>query len=154
MTKVPGKARNPAGNKSAGDDSADFVRLNKQFPLRPIRNDRQNELAASVCDALLDRRSALSQAERDYLEVLSDLILKYESKWQDDCEDRSPRALILSLMERHGLAQKDLVVEFGTASRVSEFLSGARNLSVEQARRLAERFSLNIDALLGSKDAA
>lgn len=139
---------------SAVDDAKEFARLNKQFPLRPIRNDKQNELAAKLCDALLDRLDELSQAERDYLEVITDLIIKYESKWDDDCPEMSPQELILFLMEQNDLAQKDLIPELGTPSRVSEFLSGQRKLSVEQAKRLAERFSLKLEALLVDNGAA
>lgn len=49
---------------------------------------------------------------------------------------------------RSSLAQKDLVSEFGSESRVSEFLNGKRDLSKEQAISLAKRFSLRLEALL------
>ncbi|MCA9817140.1 MAG: hypothetical protein KC652_18655, partial [Cyanobacteria bacterium HKST-UBA01] len=41
-----------------------------------------------------------------------------------------------------------LVAEFGSPSRVSEFLKGERDLSLEQAKRIAARFRLNIAALI------
>lgn len=90
---------------------------------------------------------SLNQAERDYLEVLTDLISKYESQW-DDAAQRSPRELIQFLMKQNELAQKDLVPEFGSPSRVSEFLKGERRLSIEQAKKLSARFNLNISALI------
>lgn len=127
------------------DEDKAYQKLIKSFPLRPIRDDEQNDHAAEICDRLLDRGN-LSQAERDYLEVLTDLILKYESKW--DCSEMSPRELVLYLMDQNHLAQKDLVPEFGSASRVSEFLKGERRLSLEQARQLAFRFQLNIAAFI------
>ena len=95
---------------------------------------------------------SLCPAERDYLEVLTDLIAKYESKWDDECAEMSPRELIVYLMEQNSLAQKDLVPEFGSPSRVSEFLKGERRLSLVQAKRLAERFRLNIAALIDKAD--
>lgn len=125
-----------------------YKRLIERFPLRPIRDDEQNDQAAEICDTLVDRGDSLSPAERDYLEVLTDLIAKYESKWDDECVAMSPRELILYLMDQNNLAQKDLVSEFGSPSRVSEFLKGERRLSLEQARRLAKRFRLNIAALI------
>ncbi len=139
---------------SVQDENKAYERLIKRFPLRPIRDDERNEQAAEICDMLVDRGDSLSQAERDYLEVLSDLIAKYESKWDDECADMSPRELIIYLMEQNNLAQKDLVLEFGSPSRVSEFLKGVRRLSLEQARRLAERFRVNIAALIDSDDTA
>lgn len=130
------------------DENKAYVKLIKLFPLRPIRDDKQNDRAAEICDKLIDQRDLLSQAERDYLEVLTDLIAKYESKWDDECADMSPRELVRYLMDQNSLAQRDLVSEFGSPSRVSEFLNGQRGLSLEQARRLAERFRLNISALI------
>lgn len=136
------------------DDKKVYEKLIKRFPLRPIRDDAQNEQAAEICDMLIDRGDSLSQAERDYLEVLTDLISKYESKWDDECADMSPRDLIQYLMKQNDLAQKDLVPEFGSPSRVSEFLNGERRLSLEQAKRLAERFRLNIAALIDKIDSS
>jgi HTH-type transcriptional regulator / antitoxin HigA len=130
------------------EETKAYQKLIKRFPLRPIRDDKQNDLAAVVCDALVERGDQLSQAERDYLEVLTDIIAKYESKWTDECAEMSPRDLIQYLMTQNNLAQKDLVPEFGSPSRVSEFLKGERHLSMEQTKRLAERFKLNIATLI------
>ncbi len=129
-------------------DNELYEKLNQSFPLRPIRDDEHNERAAEICDKLLDRFDALNQAERDYLEVLTDLIAKYESRWDDDAAEMSPRELIQCLMDQNDLAQKDLVPEFGSPSRVSEFLSGERSLSIEQAKRIADRFRLDIAVLI------
>lgn len=137
---------------ATNDENKAYDRLIKRFPLRPIRDDKQNEQAAEIYDKLIDRSDSLSPAERDYLEVLTDLIAKYESKWDDECAEMSPRELVAYLMEQNNLAQKDLVPEFGSPSRVSEFLKGERRLSLEQAKRLADRFRLNIAALIDKDD--
>lgn len=139
-------------SKAKDDENKAYERLIRRFPLRPIRDDKQNEQASKICDVLIDQGNALSQAERDYLEVLTDLIAKYESKWDDECAEMSPRELVAYLMEQNNLAQKDLVPEFGSPSRVSEFLKGERRLSLEQAKRLADRFRLNIAALIDKDD--
>lgn len=47
---------------SFSDDNKAYDKLTKRFPLRPIRNDEQNERAAEVCDTLLDRINLLSYA--------------------------------------------------------------------------------------------
>lgn len=132
------------------DDRKAYEKLIKRFPLRPIHSDEENGRAGEICDALTDRIDELTPAERDYLEVLTDLVAKYESRWDSELADMSPRDLIAYLMDQNGLAQKDLVSEMGSASRVSEFLSGERKLSLEQARNLSKRFRLNIAALIGS----
>lgn len=135
-------------SKTINDENKTYEKLIKRFPLRPIRDDEQNERAAEICDVLVERGASLTQAERDYLEVLTDLIVKYESKWDEDCAEMSPRQLIQYLMAENDLVQKDLVPEFGSPSRVSEFLKGERSLSIEQAKRLAGRFGLGVAALL------
>jgi HTH-type transcriptional regulator/antitoxin HigA len=131
------------------NDDLLYGKLIKRFPLRPLHNDEQNDRASAICDELTNRFDKLTTGERDYLEVLSDLIAKYESRWDDEVTHMSPRGLIEYLMEQNGLAQKDLVPDFGSASRVSEFLGGKRKtLSLAQAKNLARRFSLKITALI------
>jgi HTH-type transcriptional regulator/antitoxin HigA len=125
-----------------------YEKLIKRFPLRPIRNDEDNYAAAGICDELTDRLDALSDEEKDYLEILSDLIVKYESKWNDELPQMPPRKLLLYLLEHNNLARKDLVPEFGSESRVSEYFSGKRDLSKDQAKALSKRFSIRLDALL------
>jgi len=52
------------------------------------------------------------------------------------------------LMEEHGLTRADLVPLLGTASRVSEVLSGKRDLSMTMVQRLRERFHVPADVLI------
>jgi len=47
--------------------------------------------------------------------------------------------LLTYLMDQHGLSRADLVPLLGTASRVSEVLTGKRDLSMTMVRRLRER---------------
>jgi HTH-type transcriptional regulator/antitoxin HigA len=130
------------------EDNKTYEKLTRQFPLRPIRDDEQNDRAAEICNSLTERLGDLSPAERDYLEVLSDLIAKYESRWDDEVAIMSPREVVEYLMEQNGLAQVDLVSEFGSRSRVSDVLSGKRRVSLEQAKRLSDRFKLDISLFI------
>ena len=119
----------------------------KRFPLKPIRSEAENEIAAQVCDELLDKYDSLSPLERDYLEVLSDLVEHYESKWQEESAVE-PRELLKFFMEQNGLSQTDLIPELGSSSRISEFLSGKRELSLPQILKLAARFKMSASAFL------
>lgn len=145
--KKTGKSKTLPKLAKVKNDRLEYENLCKTFPLRPIRSDRDNDRAALVCDSLTERLDKLSKAEEDYLDVLSDLIIKYESKW-DDATPMTPAELIQSLMKDNNLTQKDLIPQLGSASRVSEFLNGERPLSKEQAKRLAKRFCLKIEALI------
>jgi HTH-type transcriptional regulator/antitoxin HigA len=75
------------------------------------------------------------------------LIADYEqAKWP-------PRTLrtadvIRYLMQQHGLTRADMAPILGTASRVSEVLSGKKGLSMTMVQRLRARFSVPADVLL------
>ena len=56
--------------------------------------------------------------------------------------------LLAHIMDQHGLSRADLVPLLGTASRVSEVLSGKRDLSMTMVRRLRERFHISADLLI------
>jgi len=126
-----------------------YLELINRFPLKPIRSDKENELAAEICDELLDNFDTLSAQEKDYFEVLSTLVEDFEAKWQEENSVEPPELLIF-LMEQNNLSQTDLIPEFGTSSRVSEFLSGKRPLSLSQITNLAKRFKLSPSAFIGS----
>ena len=56
--------------------------------------------------------------------------------------------LLAYLMDQHGLCRADLVPLLGTASRVSEVLSGKRELSMTMVRRLRDRVRTSADLLV------
>ena len=56
--------------------------------------------------------------------------------------------LLTYLMDQHGLSRADLVPLLGTPSRVSEVLSGKRELSMTMVKRLRERFHISADLLI------
>jgi len=53
--------------------------LNKLFSLRPIKNIKQHKLAVEVVRELALLKK-LTKDQRDYFDVLSDIIVKYEKK--------------------------------------------------------------------------
>lgn len=75
------------------------------------------------------------------------LIAGYEqTRWRR----RTPRTadVIHYLMDQHGLSRADMVPILGTASRVSEVLSGKKGLSMTMVQRLRARFGVPADVLL------
>jgi HTH-type transcriptional regulator/antitoxin HigA len=56
--------------------------------------------------------------------------------------------LLAFLMDQHGMSRADLVPLLGTPSRVSEVLSGKRELSMTMVKRLRERFHISADLLI------
>ena len=92
----------------------------------------------------------LTEQERDYFEVLSKLVEVYESQWQEE-KEVEPRDLVAFLMEQNNLTQTDLIPEFGSSSRASEYLSGKRDLSLAQILKLAKRFRLSPTAFISKE---
>ena len=57
-------------------------------------------------------------------------------------------SVVRFLIERQGLAQRDLIPQFGSESAVSMFLAGDRKLTLEQVRKLSLRFKLPADVFI------
>jgi antitoxin component HigA of HigAB toxin-antitoxin module len=90
---------------------------------------------------------APGNSDGEAIELLTLLIERYEQE-RYPIPAAGPAEVVRFLMEQHGLAQRDLVPEFGTESAVSMFLSGQRRLNVNQVRRLSSRFGLPADVFL------
>jgi HTH-type transcriptional regulator/antitoxin HigA len=87
------------------------------------------------------------------IELLSLLVERYEDEhWP--ITDVDPVSLVRYLIERANLTQRDLIPEFGSESAVSMFLSGQRNLTTEQIRKLCIRFKLTADVFIPTGVAA
>ena len=108
--------------------------------------DSEAELARAR--ALVERLwDSNKPADVARLEAQARLIAAYEErKWPR----RRPNTadLIRHLMDQHDLAPADMVPILGTASRVSEVLSGKKQLSMAMIQRLRARFRVPADVLI------
>ena len=123
--------------------------LVQRFPLRPIRTDSELESACSMIDELTVRDDP-SEAKADYLEVLGDLVRKYEDEhvaipFVSDAE------MLHSLMEETASRQADVLRGTGISKTViSLVLSGKRHLTREHIEALSRYFEVNPASFLGS----
>jgi len=109
-----------------------------------IENDRDHAEAKALVEKLMESPDA---ADGTRMAAQARLIEAYErSRWPR----RAPALpdLLVYLMDQHGLERSDLVPLLGTASRVSEVLSGKRELSMSMVRRLRDRFHVSADVLI------
>ncbi len=108
----------------------------------------QNDTDHAEAKALLERlMRSDAPGDRARLAAQARLIEAYERvRWPR----RVPALpdLLAYLMDQHGLRRADLVPLLGTASRVSEVLTGKRALSLTMVRRLRERFHISADLLI------
>lgn len=145
MAVVKGKKKELADER--------YFDLVKKFPLQPIESEEQNDTAGEICANLARRFKELSAGEKAYLAVLTVLMEKFEEQWDEEL-DVEPRELVQFLMEQNDLSQKDLIPIFGTSSRISEFLGGKRELSINQIRGLSRKFSLSPTAFFPKEGTA
>lgn len=124
----------------------EYFALVDRFPLVPIRDEPHLDAAMAVIDELIDRAN-LTRSEQDYLDVLSDLVERFEDE-QVDLPDVSGLAVLKHLMTEHNLRQSDLVPLFGSKSIVSEVLSGKRRIALNHVAKLSAYFGVPADVFL------
>jgi HTH-type transcriptional regulator / antitoxin HigA len=149
-----GASAQKSGGKSKGKTAAAgradpaYMTLIARFPLRPIRTDAELDAAADVVDELTDRDD-LSSAESDYLDVLGDLVEKYEDE-HVEMPYVSDAAMLCSLMDEKGVGQADVVRGTGISKTVlSLVLNGKRELTRQHIGILSKYFQVNPAAFLG-----
>jgi len=134
-----GRGRGQAANGTAASPPA-YLRLIEQFRPRPIRSAAELDQAIAVVDHLLSRREPLRPEEEDYLEVLSDLIERYEDA-QEPIPDVSGADMLRFLIEQRGVSQQRVARETGVAnSTISAVLNGRRELTLPHIAKLATYF--------------
>lgn len=144
------QAKGKSKDKTPGLEGADpaYLALIARLPLRPIRTEAELDAAAGVIDELTDRDD-LSPAESDYLDVLGDLVEKYEDE-HVEMPHVSDAAMLRTLMEEKGVKQADVVRGTGISKTVlSLVLNGKRDLTREHIRVLSKYFDVNPAAFLG-----
>lgn len=121
-----------------------YIALLKRFPLAPIKNKSELKIAGQLIVELAEKFDVLKPAERDYFEILAGIIKTYEEKVYPGRETFSGPEILESLMEDNALSQSDIAKAIGAPrSRISEYLSGKRDLSKAQIVRLADRFKVS-----------
>jgi HTH-type transcriptional regulator/antitoxin HigA len=118
-----------------------YLDLVRAFPLRPIRSDKELAEAIKVLDSLVDRET-LAPAERDYLDVLSNLVEKYEAE-EHPMAPVSDAAMLRHLIEAKQVSQAEVAKATGIdEATVSLVLAGKRTLSRGHIGKLAHYFGI------------
>lgn len=118
--------------------------------LTPISSLNELKEITKQLLALEDNRSigALSIEDEQHLDALGRLVDEYENRKYGHPEKLSPPDFLRALMKLNDLKQADLANELGGQSRVSDFLNGKRELSIQQIRNLSNRFLVSTDAFI------
>ena len=120
----------------------EYLELINEFPLRHLRSERDLDRATEMADELAVRKS-LSRAERDYLDVLVDIIERYEDE-HHAIEPLPDGEILRFLIEQGGTTQMHVARETGIAnSTISSVLQGKRELTRRQITNLAGFFHVD-----------
>jgi HTH-type transcriptional regulator/antitoxin HigA len=122
--------------------SAQYLKLIRRFPLRPLRSDEDLNQATEIAEAL-DFRADLTPEERDYLDVLVTLIERYEDA-NHPIADVSGVDALRSLIEFRDVSQSEVARGAGIADSVlSEILHGKRPMGLKTIEALAGYFRVD-----------
>jgi HTH-type transcriptional regulator/antitoxin HigA len=119
-----------------------YLTLIRRVPLRPIRTEDELDAACAMLDELT-ARDDVSSAECDYLEVLGDLVEKFEDE-HVEMPFVSDAQMLHSLMEEMGVSQADVARGTGISKTVLSLIAnGRRDLTREQIQALSTYFGLS-----------
>ncbi len=113
-----------------------------------IKNEKDYDLALDRIEEIFD--AVPGSKEFDELEVLVALVERYEDeKYPIALPD--PITAIKFRMEQQNLKNKDLIPLIGSKSKVSEVLSGKRELSLNMIRKLNKELGIPAEVLIQGK---
>ena len=112
-----------------------------------IDSDEEYNRIESIFNDLWNKKK-LSPEEQRLFHLLADLLEDYGKKTVGEIPPFTPRELLASLIKENNLKQADLADIFGTQSIVSEVLNGKRDITKSQAKALAEKFKVKVEAFI------
>jgi antitoxin component HigA of HigAB toxin-antitoxin module/mRNA-degrading endonuclease HigB of HigAB toxin-antitoxin module len=113
-----------------------------------LRSETEHDAAIAEIERLLDEDVEAGSEGYDRLEFLSVLVEHYEDE-RYPMGAVTPREAVSFMLEQKGLERSDLDGVMGGRSRVSEFLTGKRELSKSQVEGLRRLLGIPADVLLG-----
>jgi HTH-type transcriptional regulator / antitoxin HigA len=131
----------------AGPGRDAYLELVIKFPLRPLRTDKELDRAIEMIDSLIIRGD-LEAGEQDYLDILTDIVERYEQV-EHPMLPASDAALLRHLIDARGVTQSKLAADVQIPmSTISEVLSGKRRLNRNHIAVLAKYFGVSSAAFM------
>lgn len=119
--------------------------------IKVIKTEQDYQEALKLIEELISRDPNPDSAEGEQLSLLSTLIHDYEARaFPEALPD--PIEAIKFRMDQAGLKPADLVPYIGSRSRVSEILSGKRQLTLEMVRALEAGLGIPAKVLIRKPD--
>ena len=121
------------------------------YTIRAIRSEEDYEAACARISELMGAQ--LDTPEGDELDVLGDLVEHYEDKHYPIGMPTAIDAIEFR-MDQAGLTRRDLIPFIGSRQKVSEILTGKRDITISMARALHKHLGIPADILLQERGAA
>ena len=123
-------------------DAKSYTDLLVRYQPKPIATEAENDAAiALACE--LEHRPVRSVEEELFLELLITLIEKFESEnYPIPAGDAA--SMLGHLMDARDLDKSDLIPLLGTETEVEKILVSRRAIAIDEARKLADFFSVDI----------
>jgi len=145
MSQIAAKPRTGRNRQSSGRPPERYVALIQDFPLRPLRSEREYDTALKVLDSLAVRpENSLEPGEQDYFDTLTMLVEAYDQEhYPTEMEHGEPLGMLKYLMQESGMTQAELGRLLGNRSLASLILNGHRQLSKTHIRKVASHFKVS-----------
>jgi HTH-type transcriptional regulator/antitoxin HigA len=121
-----------------------YAALIATFPLRPLHDEVDYDNALEIAKRLVGS-VGLNEDQQDYLDVLTDIIQKYEAGRHPITGGGSPLDTLKHILEEQGMGASDLGRLLGNRPLGSAILRGERELSKAHSRILADHFKVSTD---------
>ncbi|MDE0461021.1 MAG: ImmA/IrrE family metallo-endopeptidase [Caldilineaceae bacterium] len=121
------------------------------YTIRPIRSEKDYEAALARIRELMGAQ--LNTPEGDELDVLTDLVEHYEDKHYPVDKPSAVDAIEFR-MDQAGLTRRDLIPLIGSRQKVSDVLTGKRDITISMARALHKHLGIPAEILLQEPGAA
>jgi HTH-type transcriptional regulator / antitoxin HigA len=124
-----------------------YAALIATFPLRPLHDEVDYDNALEIAESLVGRPD-LTADQADYLDVLTDIIQKYESGHHAVSGGGTPAEMLRHMLEERDMNASDLGRLLGNRALGSAILRNQRQLSKSHIRLLADYFKVSTDLFI------
>lgn len=111
-----------------------------------IETERENRRLLKVLRGLM-KKPDLTPEEKALAKLLGHLIQEFEQRFYKP-RKRTPREILIGLMEMNHLKPGDVLSVFGSIDIASEVISGKREISEAHAKALGKFFSVSANLFL------
>ncbi len=111
-----------------------------------ITDDKEYKRIENIFASLFKKKR--SPEEDRLFDLLANLLESYDKKVMPEIKRAAPSDTLNYLIKENNLRQVDLLDIFSSQGIVSEVLSGKRGITAEQAKKLAARFKMSVEAFI------